>query len=84
MLNKTRNSLAVLGLTVLGVVGLAGVASAVPPDPAAIASGLADTAGNSFLDAIVDVLPVVIPFMVALWALGFVWNKVKPKKSGIK
>lgn len=59
-------------------------ALAVPPDPTALASGLADTGGNALLDALTGVLPVVIPFMVALWAVGFVWKKVKPKGGGIK
>lgn len=86
MLDKTRQAGAVFALTVLGVLGLAGVASAatVPPDPSTIAGDLANNAGGSFLDALVAVLPKIIPFMVALWAIGFVWKKVAPKRGGVK
>lgn len=54
-----------------------------PPDPGALAEQVANDTGGSMLSAIVAVLPKVIPFLVAFWAIGFVWNKVKPKKGGV-
>lgn len=58
-------------------------AATTAPDPGAIAGSLANGAGTQMINAIVDVLPVLVPFLVALWAIGFVWKKVKPKGGGV-
>jgi len=64
--------------------GSAAAFATTAPDAGALAGDLANSAGGSMLSAIVDVLPAIIPFLVALWALGFVWKKVAPKKGGIR
>lgn len=46
------------------------------PDPAQIAGDLANSAGGSMLTAVVGVLPVLVPFLVALWALAYVVRKI--------
>jgi hypothetical protein len=51
-------------------------AEATVPDPATIAGDLANNAGGAMLSAIVSVLPVLIPFLVGLWALAFVVRKI--------
>lgn len=51
-------------------------AAGTTPDPATLAGTLADSAGGSMLDAVVAVLPVLVPFLTALWAIGFVWKKI--------
>lgn len=60
----------------------AGAASATMPDPATIAGNLVDNAGGQYLNGVVDILPLLIPFLLGLWALGFIWTKVKPKRKG--
>ncbi len=46
------------------------------PDPAVIAGDLANNAGGAMLTAVTGVLPVLVPFLVALWALAFVVRKI--------
>lgn len=81
-----RRSLATAGTTGALVLGgaSAALATPTPPDPGTVAGDLANTAGTQMLDAVIDVLPVLVPFLVALWALGFVWKKVRPKGGGIR
>ena len=59
------------------------VTATTAPDPGTIAGDLANSAGGSFLDGVVSVLPKVVPILVGLWALGFVWQKVAPKRKGV-
>lgn len=74
-------AVATVGFVVAGA--SAAFAAPAPPDPGALAGSLANTAGGAYLDAIVDVLPVLVPFLAGLWALGFVWSKLRPKKKGL-
>jgi hypothetical protein len=61
----------------------AGSASAsTMPDPATIAGDLVNNAGGQYLNGVVDILPLLIPFLLGLWALGFIWLKVRPKRTG--
>lgn len=77
-----RRALIVLGAGApIALVG--GAALAVPPDPATLAGGLADTAGSAMLSAIVSVLPVLVPVLVGFWAIGFTWSKIGPKRHGL-
>lgn len=82
---RLRRAAAAVGLAATMVVAgaAASFAATTPPDPGTVAGDLVNTAGSSMLSAIVDVLPVVVPFLVALWAIGFVWKKVRPKGGGI-
>lgn len=75
---------AVISTTALMIIGGATASFATaPPDPGTVAGDLVNSAGTSMLNAVVDVLPIVVPFLVALWAIGFVWKKVRPKGGGI-
>ena len=78
-----RNYLVGAVMTVGLVLGGASMASASTLDPGAIAGDLASTSGGAVLNAIVDVLPALVPILVAFWAVGFVWKKVKPRSGGI-
>jgi H+/gluconate symporter-like permease len=86
MLSKTKAALLVpvvtVGLMLLGPTAAFAVTSPAP-DPGALAEQVANDTGGSMLSAIVAVLPKVVPILIAFWAIGFVWNKVKPKKGGI-
>lgn len=75
---------AVTGITFLLAFVSAGAASATAtaPDAGALAGDLANTAGGAYLDGVVEVLPVLVPVLVGLWALGFVWTKLRPKRKG--
>ena len=74
----------VSGMTFLVLVVGAGAASATTPvDPGTIAGDLANQSGGAVLSAIMDVLPALIPILVAFWAVGFVWKKVRPKGGGV-
>jgi hypothetical protein len=79
---KTKAA-AAAALSMVLVVLLGDVAFAATPDPGALAQQVATDTGGATLDAIVAVLPKVVPLLVAFWAIGFVWTKVKPKKGGI-
>jgi len=57
--------------------------AATPVDPAAIAGDLANSAGGAMLDAIVSVLPVLVPVLIGFWAIGFVWAKVGPRRGAL-
>ena len=57
--------------------------STTAPDPAVLAGTLANTAGTSMLNAIVAVLPVLVPVLVGFWAIGFAWAKIGPKRHGL-
>ncbi len=48
---------------------------AVPPDPTAVATTLADNVGGELVNTVVGVLPVIVPALLSLWALAFVMRK---------
>ncbi len=74
MTNIKRVS-AVAAAAVAFVVGGIGAAFAQTPDPAAVAGALANSAGGQLIDTIVGVIPVLIPVMLTLWAIGLVLRK---------
>ena len=47
----------------------------VTPDPTAVASTLAQNVGSQLVSTVVGVLPVIVPALLSLWALGFVMKK---------
>lgn len=46
-----------------------------PVDPTAVATTLASNVGGQLVDTVVGVLPVIVPVLLALWALSFVMHK---------
>jgi len=54
---------------------------AVAPDPAAIATTLTTDVGGQVLDTATSLAPVVVPFVLALAAIGWVMRKFNLKKK---
>lgn len=50
--------------------------AATAPDPKGLAQALNDSVMGPILDSVADVLVAVVPFVAALFAIGFVWALV--------
>lgn len=57
------------------------VVSSAVPDPVTSATQLANNTGPQLLNSIIAILPVLVPFFVVSWAIGFVWHKFFGKKK---
>lgn len=57
------------------------VVSSAVPDPVTAATDLANNIGPSLLNTIIAILPVLVPFLIVSWAIGFVWKKFFGKRK---